>query len=136
MTDQEKIDALSAALEIYADVCGGIWENCVDDNEKGLRRCFIAGTTHPNEIARAALAKVNPTIQCPKQKHKDVHTEHCCILHGCKYGEDKNCTVVTRHAPQSYTCETCYWDGIRTLEQLHQVMEGTVKKCPHCNHVL
>lgn len=37
---------------------------------------------------------------------KDVHTEHCCILHGCKYG-NKNCTVTTGKAQQSYACESC-----------------------------
>lgn len=37
---------------------------------------------------------------------KDVHTEHCCLLHGCKYNDD-NCTVVTMQAIQSYPCEDC-----------------------------
>lgn len=43
---------------------------------------------------------------------KDVHTEHCCVYHGCKYG-DEDCTVVTKLAPQSYPCEDC-----RTPEQI------------------
>lgn len=42
---------------------------------------------------------------------KDVHTEHCCIIHGCKYG-DKECTVTTRTQPQSYPCEECGIDRI------------------------
>lgn len=37
---------------------------------------------------------------------KDVHTEHCCIHHGCKYG-DEDCTVTTGKAPQSFPCEYC-----------------------------
>lgn len=41
------------------------------------------------------------------EKFKDVHTEHCCIDHGCKYGEDDTCTVVTGQAKQSYGCEYC-----------------------------
>ena len=40
---------------------------------------------------------------------KDVHTEHCCLKHGCKYG-DEDCTVVTGLAPQSYDCEVCDWE--------------------------
>lgn len=38
---------------------------------------------------------------------KDVHTEHCCIRHGCKYCKE-DCTVTTGKAPQSYPCEDCY----------------------------
>lgn len=36
----------------------------------------------------------------------DVHTDHCCRWHGCKYG-DEGCTVVTGVAPQEYPCEEC-----------------------------
>jgi hypothetical protein len=49
---------------------------------------------------------------------KDVHTEHCCILHGCKYSDDAFCTVVTRKADQSYICESCDMSGIRDLKML------------------
>lgn len=43
---------------------------------------------------------------------KDVHTEHCCVVHGCKYGYDhfdcgKTCTVAAKLKPQSYPCEQC-----------------------------
>jgi len=37
---------------------------------------------------------------------KDVHTEHCCWVHGCKYS-DPDCTVTTNQAKQSYPCEEC-----------------------------
>ena len=43
---------------------------------------------------------------------KDVHTEHCCAIHGCKYHELKDCTVVTKGEPQSYPCEIC--DEVRS----------------------
>ena len=39
--------------------------------------------------------------------NKDVHTEHCCIFHGCKYGMDKDCTVVQEIAVQDFPCEEC-----------------------------
>lgn len=42
---------------------------------------------------------------------KNVHTEHCCIVHGCMYGDD-DCTVTTKKQPQSYPCESCDMDGI------------------------
>lgn len=41
---------------------------------------------------------------------KDVHTEHCCDKHGCKYSNE-NCTVTTGRAPQSYRCEDCEYEG-------------------------
>jgi len=35
-----------------------------------------------------------------------VHRTHCCILHGCKYG-DKDCPVVNAEILQEYLCEDC-----------------------------
>lgn len=39
---------------------------------------------------------------------KNVHTEHCCAKHGCKYGAPEHvCTVTNGNHPQSYPCERC-----------------------------
>ena len=40
---------------------------------------------------------------------KNVHTEHCCKFHGCKYGED-DCPVANKKQKQSYPCEFCDWE--------------------------
>jgi hypothetical protein len=40
----------------------------------------------------------------------DVHTEHCCAMHGCKYGDDQECTVFMALKPQAYACEECAYD--------------------------
>jgi hypothetical protein len=45
---------------------------------------------------------------------KDVHTEHCCVLHGCKYGND-DCPVQLGDKKQSFPCETCDADGIKRV---------------------
>lgn len=39
----------------------------------------------------------------------DVHTEHCCARHGCKYSyrDDRECTVADRGVYQSGPCEYC-----------------------------
>jgi len=37
---------------------------------------------------------------------KTVHTEHCCIIHGCKYG-DNNCPVELGNIKQTFLCEEC-----------------------------
>ena len=42
-------------------------------------------------------------------KTKDVHTEHCCVKHGCKYGDD-DCTVWLGFKRQSYPCESCHYE--------------------------
>lgn len=39
----------------------------------------------------------------------EVHQSHCCILHGCKYG-DADCPVVLGIVKQEYLCETCETD--------------------------
>ena len=41
------------------------------------------------------------------EKIKDVHTEHCCREHGCKYGDGGNCTVMSGQKTQSFACEVC-----------------------------
>ncbi len=46
----------------------------------------------------------------------DVHTEHCCKDHGCKY-RDADCTVVTGAGVQAdYACEECYIQKLEGLE--------------------
>lgn len=40
------------------------------------------------------------------QMHDGVHRTHCCVLHGCKYGDD-NCPVCLGHIEQKYLCEDC-----------------------------
>ena len=36
-----------------------------------------------------------------------IHSAHCCVMHGCKYG-DEDCPVVSLNIEQSYPCEECY----------------------------
>jgi len=46
-----------------------------------------------------------------------VHRTHCCVAHGCKYG-DRDCPVETGRIKQDYTCEECDYVGIENLEDL------------------
>jgi cytidine deaminase len=41
-------------------------------------------------------------------RQTDVHTKHCCLQHGCKYG-DEDCSVVRKkhRRKQSNPCEMC-----------------------------
>ena len=46
---------------------------------------------------------------------KDVHTEHCCLIHGCKYCSEE-CTVISGEKEQSFKCEECdYQDNQRSV---------------------
>lgn len=42
---------------------------------------------------------------------RDVHTEHCCVDHGCKYNSD-DCTVASGLKVQSYPCEECQYNEV------------------------
>ncbi len=54
----------------------------------------------------------------------DVHTEHCCLTHGCKYGNvDNECTVVSGEEKQSYPCENCEIDELSSVEKKEAVMK-------------
>jgi hypothetical protein len=44
-----------------------------------------------------------------EKMEKDVHTEHCCKRHGCKYG-NLDCTVAHGNKIQSYDCEACGYE--------------------------
>ncbi len=64
-----------------------------------------------------------------------VHVTHCCILHGCKYGDD-NCPVENGEVEQEYTCEYCDDAGIKSIEKLREVVVGKHATCPYCGHVV
>jgi hypothetical protein len=46
-------------------------------------------------------------IETEKQLNNDgVHVGHCCLEHGCKYG-DKNCPVANGRLAAEFPCEQC-----------------------------
>ena len=47
------------------------------------------------------------------RKFKSVHDAHCCVIHGCKYG-DSDCPVVLgeENGIECEECETTYRAGI------------------------
>lgn len=94
------------------------------------------------KVSRQTCSKIARKRKIPKmwvipESKKDVHTEHCCILHGCKYGEDDYyCTVATGRKPQSYPCESCNYDGIQAVETIQKILAKQIQRCPYCAHVL
>lgn len=67
----------------------------------------------------------------------DVHTEHCCASHGCKYGKDETCTVATGLRPQSFLCEDCHFElyengGWELAHLLNELYNKGFKKAETC----
>lgn len=57
---------------------------------------------------------------------KDVHTEHCCLTHGCKYGRDVTCTVVQGYLAQSYPCEVCDFEAEQRTNYLASATDADI----------
>jgi len=59
---------------------------------------------------------------------KCVHTEHCCVIHGCKYGQD-DCPVINDIKIQSFPCEDCS-EEIEYLElyQANKELQAEVQR--------
>lgn len=58
--------------------------------------------------------------------HVGVHATHCCVIHGCKYG-DEDCPVVTKEVKQEYLCEECdseYMGTTYTMEDIEEVFSS------------
>jgi len=51
---------------------------------------------------------------------KSQHVTHCCIVHGCKYG-DEDCPIVTGEAVQMHPCITCE-DREQTITNTNDVI--------------
>jgi hypothetical protein len=60
---------------------------------------------------------------------KGVHRTHCCVIHGCKYG-DEDCPVVNKKVLQEYLCEYCdpWYEGDDsrkyTMEDIEEVFSA------------
>lgn len=59
--DQKRIAILADALAVYAEYGPPQWMPCEDNGQQGLARYFMAGTCHPANIAREALAEAGIT---------------------------------------------------------------------------
>ena len=57
-------------------------------------------------------------ITAEPDSNRDVHTEHCCQLHGCKYGDQDSCPVASGRKRQSYPCEYCESDRYETSAEI------------------
>lgn len=72
-------------------------------------------------------------------KIKDVHTEHCCLHHGCKYGDD-DCPkplcaqiicmamqIMSLRGKQSYLCEGCKGYDKKSEERINRMYQEAIQ---------
>ena len=76
----------------------------VDTDDKVIINAFDAFFTSENKI----LA-INQNIQYELLSNEFVgtHRSHCCLIHGCKYGEF-DCPVQNKFINQTDSCENCF----------------------------
>ena len=74
----------------------------------------------------------------------DSHDTHCCIEHGCKYGDD-NCPIYLGIRKQLYSCEDCgletegYYGSPKLTEHEQEVYLNALwenKQNPHVHSPL
>ena len=72
--------------------------------------------------------KTGESVKMTNVEYKS-HLNHCCIHHGCKYG-DENCPVVLGRNKQSYPCGGCgsyinnFPDGVGMCESTTQPIKS------------
>lgn len=65
------------------------------------------------------------------KRDKGVHIAHCCLLHGCKYGNE-DCPVEKGEVEQAYLCENCGEEGLTQVADIKAMIQLGVRKCHSC----
>lgn len=52
-----------------------------------------------------------------------VHASHCCVRHGCKYG-DEDCPVVIGKVAQMYDCEDCEYEKEKFAQDAGELLQS------------
>lgn len=90
-------------LQYNADLTSDeVWNPDHPEMEKEIRDLI-------KEVKKATIQWSDIEVPETKEEDKDTCTEHCCVLHGCKYSK-KDCPVKNRLKKQSHPCETCFFE--------------------------
>ena len=60
---------------------------------------------------RMALDAASLGMTTIEEENWGVHSTHCCLMHGCKYGR-ADCPVILELTKQVYPCEDCNEDNL------------------------
>lgn len=90
-----KVKIATVSYETY-------WQEA--DSAEEAKTAILDQIGGENKDNRVFSIELDGSIE-PEGK-RDVHTEHCCLTCGCKYGNE-NCTVTTSKKKQSFPHEAC-----------------------------
>lgn len=78
-------------------------QNIPINSPEGTALRNVLGSSFDFSLLSADYTEVENRI------YQDVHTRHCCKIHGCKYGDDDSCTVQTSNLRgQTGHCQSCF----------------------------
>ena len=103
--DDEKLIEVSpfCYMRLMADGSAIMYKTTI----MGLQQMMLS--RHDLEYIKHMALPV-PIFTPEPEENRDVHTEHCCVIHGCKYSKP-DCTVTTDTKRQSHACESCHNDA-------------------------
>lgn len=99
---------------------------CHENREVCCDTCFETG-------ADGHVWHLNPHCSdCHAEEEEvddGVHAAHCCLRHGCKYGDD-GCPVAKGLVEQDHACESCRSvdDVLAEIRALHDELEWALKR--------
>ncbi len=95
LLNEFKKEGMIETSELYRNTCtiDDIIDKVISINEYEYK----------NKLSEEAVKKGETTIPLERW---GVHITHCCVKHGCKYG-DIDCPVATKLVLQKYPCEDC-----------------------------
>jgi hypothetical protein len=104
MNNRKKLEAIKQLLDTINDAQTRLQTfagSSITPSVDLALQCYITG-----EPVSANEMFVHDVVERALQDIKNVHTEHCCLTHGCKYC-DADCPVETGKQEQSFPCESC-----------------------------
>jgi len=96
--DQSTVEAVRTAVQEQP------WREDEKDDPNYGRECLCGAAIRSGGRITHTCSYTDDAAR--DEEEKDVHTEHCCYRHGCKYGKD-DCSVETGDKQQSHPCEQC-----------------------------
>lgn len=89
---------------------------------KTQKQKLVEACAKVREVNGGEFDKAIKHLSAQRVDNVGVHITHCCILHGCKYG-DKNCPVELGEEKQDGLCLDCDFMWEKTPEEKNKIWE-------------